>query len=137
MSPVDRPKVGVGVLLFKGENVLVGKRRGSHGSGTFALPGGHLELGESFEQCAIREVLEETAIEIRDPVFAYATNTVFNATTHYVTIFMRVDVEPGVEAKLMEPDKCEGWMWVPYESIPEPMFEPLLALKESRYQPFG
>lgn len=33
-------------------------------------------------------------MQIRDPVFAYATNTVFNATTHYVTIFMRVDVEP-------------------------------------------
>ncbi|GFR41035.1 hypothetical protein Agub_g1468, partial [Astrephomene gubernaculifera] len=132
-----RPKVGVGVLIFRGTDVLVGCRKGSHGTGTYALPGGHLELGESFEQCAIREVEEETGIQIRDPAFAYAVNSVFNETTHYVTVFMRVDVDQGVEPKLMEPDKCEGWSWVPWDAIPEPVFLPLRALKDSPYRPFG
>ncbi|GLI69010.1 hypothetical protein VaNZ11_013548, partial [Volvox africanus] len=101
------PKVGVGVLIFREQSVVVGLRRGALGSETYALPGGHLEMGESFEHCAIREVAEETGIEINDPVFAYAVNSIFDPTMHYVTVFMRVDVEQGVEPRLMEPEKCE------------------------------
>jgi len=41
------PKVGVGVMVFKGSHVLIGKRRSSIGDGTYALPGGHLDFGTS------------------------------------------------------------------------------------------
>ncbi|EPQ26980.1 uncharacterized protein PFL1_05615 [Pseudozyma flocculosa PF-1] len=59
------PRVGVGVLVLNERGrILLGKRTGSHGAGTLALPGGHLELHESFEDCAIREVLEETGIHL-------------------------------------------------------------------------
>lgn len=63
-----RPAVGVGVLIFNDKKqMLLGKRKGSHGAGTWCNPGGHLEFGESFEQCAIREVEEETGLKIVDP----------------------------------------------------------------------
>lgn len=39
-----------------------------------------------------REVEEETGLRIANPVFAYAVNSVFDATKHYVTVFMRADV---------------------------------------------
>jgi 8-oxo-dGTP diphosphatase len=56
---------------------------------TWALPGGHLEFGESFETCSEREILEETGLQIRDIRFLTATNSVFEAEgKHYVTIFM-------------------------------------------------
>ena len=32
--------------------------------GTWVLPGGHIDVGETFEECAVREILEETGIEI-------------------------------------------------------------------------
>lgn len=68
-------------------------RLGSHGKGEFALPGGHLEFGESWEDCAKREVLEETGLHIRNIRFETAVNSVFGTTAHYVTIFMRADAD--------------------------------------------
>lgn len=55
---LQRPLVGVGVLIFQqgSQRCLVGRRKGAHGGGEYALPGGHLEHGESFEECARREV---------------------------------------------------------------------------------
>ncbi|KAL8549362.1 hypothetical protein ACS0TY_008265 [Phlomoides rotata] len=48
MSSPPKPDVGVGVFLLKGNKVLLGRRRIPVGYGTFALPGGRLEFGESF-----------------------------------------------------------------------------------------
>ena len=55
-----RPLVGLGVLIFNEHNqILLGKRIASHGHSSWGPPGGHLEFGESFEECAAREIEEE------------------------------------------------------------------------------
>ncbi|GFH14781.1 nudix hydrolase domain-containing protein, partial [Haematococcus lacustris] len=87
--------------------------------GRAASAGGHLEFGESFEACAVREVLEETGITLRetDLSLAWANNNIFDdqqPPKHYVTIFMHCCVPEETTASLMEPDKCEGWEWQPY-----------------------
>lgn len=51
-------------------------------------PGGHLEYGESFAECAKREVLEETGLEVGEIKFLVATNDVFGEGKHYVTVFV-------------------------------------------------
>jgi len=57
-------QVGVGVIIIRDDHILLGERTGAHGTGTWALPGGELEMGERIEDCARREVLEETGLEL-------------------------------------------------------------------------
>ena len=131
----QKPKVGVGVMVFKNQKVLIGKRKGSHGEGEYTTPGGHLEYMESFEDCAKREVLEETGIEIENVKFLCLANLKAYAPKHYVHIWLTADWKSG-EAKVMEPEKCEGWDWYELDKIREPQFKTnpiaLEALKTAR-----
>jgi ADP-ribose pyrophosphatase YjhB (NUDIX family) len=60
----DRPYVGVGVIVFKGEDVLLVRRGKPPRVGEWSIPGGAQELGETVRETAIREVQEETGLEI-------------------------------------------------------------------------
>jgi ADP-ribose pyrophosphatase YjhB (NUDIX family) len=59
-----RPLVGVGVVVFRGDEVLLIRRGKQPRLGQWSLPGGLQELGETVFQAALREVREECAIEI-------------------------------------------------------------------------
>jgi len=72
-----RPTVGIGVCIIKDGKVLLGKRINSHGEGSWSFPGGHLEMYETWENCAKREVLEETDLKIKNTRFAGVTNDIF------------------------------------------------------------
>jgi 8-oxo-dGTP diphosphatase len=126
----QKPKVGLGVMIFKDKKVLLGKRKGSHGAGEYAWPGGHLEFGESFEACAKREVEEETGMEITNVCFLRLMNLKRYTGKHYVDIGLIADWKSG-EPKLMEPDKCEGWGWYDIDNLPKPLFEPVTSYIEA------
>ncbi|KAH1328021.1 hypothetical protein KXX16_008955 [Aspergillus fumigatus] len=117
------PRVGVGVVVLNNEGkVVLGKRKGSHGAGTWAFPGGHLEFGESFEACAVREVLEETGLSIHDVRFLTATNDVMEAEgKHYITVYVgarvREDKGQPQQPQIMEPEKCDEWRWISWEDV--------------------
>lgn len=123
----NRPKVGLGVLLFNSsKQMLMGKRKNSHGEHTWGNPGGHLEFGESFEDCAVREVLEETGVTIEDPQFIGITNNVLGDTTkHYVSIFMAAKYPQDQDFKNLEPHKNGEWCWIDLHNLPSPLFVPL------------
>jgi 8-oxo-dGTP diphosphatase len=128
------PRVGVGVLVLKDGKVLLSKRKADHGKGTWNLPGGHLEYGESPEECAIRESLEETGIRIKNVRFSTITNDLFKDGKHYITLYMTAEWESG-EPRIKEPDKAETWEWFDWDDLPRPLFMPLTTLKKQGFRP--
>lgn len=128
-------ETGIGVIVIKEGRVLLGKRLNSHGAGTWSFPGGHLDMFESWEQCAQREVLEEANIVISNLQFAAATNDIFSEENkHYITIFMSADYSGGV-LKVNEPDKCKKWEWFDWDGLPSPLFLPIQNLLRNGYRP--
>jgi len=134
-SQTSKPQVGVGVIIIRNGRVLLGERRSSHGAGTWALPGGHLEFGESVEDCARRETEEETGLRLSTITMGPFTNDVFaEEQKHYVTLFVLATSEGG-EAQVREPAKCSRWEWFRWSDLPSPLFQPLQTLRQSGYVP--
>jgi len=120
-----RPGVGIGVIIVnKDGNILFIKRKGDHAP-YFSIPGGRLEAGETFEQCAIREIEEEIGITIKDPKVIAVTNnlkTYKNEGVHYISIILVAEDFSG-EPRIMEPEKHEKWVWASPKNIPMPHFD--------------
>ena len=131
------PRVGVAVLVVRQGRVLIGRRKGAHGEGTWALPGGHLAFGESLEDGARRELLEETGLHALALQPGPCTSDVFEREgRHFVTVFV-VATTDEAEARVCEPDKCDGWQWCDWSALPTPLFQPLHSLWSSGYRPPG
>lgn len=126
-------RVGIGVLVFNsGNQILLGQRLNSHGENSWAPPGGHLEIGESLEICAIREVYEETGLTIHNPKFLALTNDIFEKEDkHYISIFMKA-YSHDMEFINKEPHKTLKWQWFDINNLPEPLFIPLQVLLERK-----
>lgn len=131
----ERPAVGVAAIIKKDKKVLLALRKSPHGNGTWGFPGGHLEMGESFEECIRRELKEETNLEIDEVEFGAVTNDVFSLDKHYITIFMVCDYMGG-EVRNMEVEKVEKWEWFTWDSLPTPLFLPIMNLQKQNFSPF-
>ena len=116
------------VLIMCGK-VFLGKRRGSHGEETWGSAGGHLEFGESFEECARREAMEELGVNVGDLRFLCLSNIIAYGK-HYV------DVEFLGELGDKEPQPTSAGAfsesgWFPVDDPPQPLFEPMGKALES------
>ena len=121
MTDEHAPRVGIAVIVLKDGKILLGRRKGSHGAGEYASPGGHLEHLERFEDCAVREVREETGMEIGPLRFLRVMNIRQYAPRHYIDVAFAADWVSG-EPEVREPDKIEGWAWYDLARLPSPLF---------------
>jgi 8-oxo-dGTP diphosphatase len=109
---VTRVQVGVGAVVRDGGRLLVMRRAGAHGAGTWGLPGGHQEFGESPEDTAVRETLEETGLVVRPTArLGFTDDPMPEVGRHYVTLFIACARSAG-EPELREPEKATALAWL-------------------------
>ena len=94
------PQVGVGAVVFKDGKVLLVKRGTPPSKGLWAIPGGRLTLGETLQQAAEREILEETGIVIRaaKPIYTFDVIERDDAGSiqfHYVIVDLEAEYISG------------------------------------------
>ncbi len=131
--------IGVGVMLLKEGKILLGKRHDDpekadsalKGEGTWTVPGGKLDFGESFEEGAKREVFEETGIRVEKEnlKFISVSNDRVEAA-HFATIGFLCEKFEG-KPEIKEPDEITEWKWFPLGELPSPMFFPVRKLLDN------
>ena len=110
--------------MNKDGKILIGERINNHVP-YYSIPGGHLDPGETFEECAIREMKEETDLDIIDPRVIDVTNnleTYQKEGLYNISIHLLAKDYSGI-LKNMEPDKCSEWLWVDPKKLPTPHFD--------------
>ena len=100
-------RVGVGAVVIQGSTILLVKRANDPCRGYWAIPGGHIEYGESIGEAAIRELYEETSIRAR-PIGVVWVDEILPSECisgghHYVIIDVLMKTEeqnpvPGTDA---------------------------------------
>lgn len=120
-----RPRIGIGIVLENAEGeVLLLLRKGSHGDGEWALPGGSLEFGETIFSGAKREAQEELGIQI-DYLSIVSLNDelqfIPTHQKHFVVIVILAKTWKG-EPRIMEPEKCAEMRWFSRDALPAPLF---------------
>ena len=75
------PRVGVGVILIKNDQVLLVQRANPPGAGKWSLPGGKQELGETVQETARRELREETGLECGELILAGYVDSIHHDET--------------------------------------------------------
>jgi 8-oxo-dGTP diphosphatase len=109
------------VIFVRNSRVFLARRQGAHGEGTWASAGGHLETGESLEECARREALEELGVTVGDLRFLCISNIVAYGR-HYVDLEFLGDIG-GQEPSLAEPVGFSDSGWFALDSLPAPLFQ--------------
>jgi 8-oxo-dGTP diphosphatase len=130
------PRVGVAMIVHRGDQVLLVRRINAHGAGTWSTPGGHLEYGETLEECAARETMEETHVSVREVRFKAVTNDIFaQEGLHYVTVWMEGEYAGGEPQGQAEELSELGWF--NWDALPAPLFLPLhnLLSGQNRLRP--
>jgi 8-oxo-dGTP diphosphatase len=136
----EKPRVGVGfgvMLLDKGGRILLGRRHSDpnkadselHGEGSWTMPGGKLEFGESFEAGARRELMEETGMKLGVVKLVCVSNDKVD-DAHFVTLGLFSEYFEG-DPKVMEPDEIVEWDWFDLENLPSPLFFPSERILEN------
>jgi len=115
----DRPIIGIGVIVFRGEDVLLIRRSKPPNKGGISLPGGGQDLGETVRQAAAREVMEETGLEVEvthlvDVVDAIRGDTAGRIKFHYTLVDFAAEWRSG---EAMAGSDAEEAFWVPIDEI--------------------
>jgi 8-oxo-dGTP pyrophosphatase MutT (NUDIX family) len=117
-APVPHAAIGVGAILYGPQGLLLGRHR----RGTWELPGGTVEAGESLEETVVRELREETGIEAR-PADVRLLGTLLDDVDGVVRMTVATQVTAWRGEPSDQPDERVGdWRWFPLDRLPENLF---------------
>lgn len=126
---MDIIKVGVGVVIEKDGQILLGHKvnnykdtGGIYEPDSWTLPGGKQEYAETIEECAIREVKEETNLDISE-VKVFGASDDIAPNKHFITVHTTAKYVSG-EVTVMESDKIDEWKFFPLDDLPENIYSP-------------
>lgn len=96
----ERPRVAVGAVVFKEGGVLLVQRGQAPAEGSWAIPGGSVRVGETLQQAAKREILEETGVVIcaTEPVYTFDViekDSEGRVRFHYVIVDLAAEYVAG------------------------------------------
>ena len=114
-----QPIVGVGAVVVCDGKILLEKRKNEPGKGKWSIPGGLVELGENVEQTVIREVKEETGLEVEKPEHIDVVGNVIKDENgeikyHFVIIDYFVKLKGGT---LKAASDAEELRWVTFDEV--------------------
>lgn len=113
-------QIGVQVILLRSNEILLGRRAGIFGHGTWGLPGGRLRQGETLLEAAARELEEEVGVIAENlRIVAIADATMEN--NFQLQIGVEVAEWKG-SPSIKEPDKCDQLEFFPLSAIPTELF---------------
>ena len=122
-------KVGLGIMIKDENKILLGHRSkykkdtgGIHEPDTWTIPGGKQEYNETVLEGAIREVKEETNLDIAD-LEIFSVSDDIAPDRHFVTIHIIANKYSG-ELKVMEPTKEDEWKWFELDNLPDNLYSP-------------
>lgn len=116
--------MGVGVVFIRGGRVFLAQRQGAHGEATWGSAGGHLEFGETLEECARRESLEELGVEVGELRVLCLSNIVaYNR--HYVDVEFLGNIGDQDPVPQAGDGSFREYGWFPLRDPPQPLFEPM------------
>jgi len=116
-----KPSVTADGIVLKGNDIVLIKRGKEPFKGSYALPGGFLNYGERLEECAVREVLEETGVKTKvvELVGIYSSPD-RDPRGHFVTAVYHLEPVGGM---LKAGDDAKDAEWVPLDKLPKFAFD--------------
>jgi mutator protein MutT len=117
----NKPVVGVGAIILDGDKILLVKRKNDPSKGQWTIPGGLVELGENIERAVVREVKEETMLEVDEPRLVDVVNYISLGEKeaveyHFVIVDYLVTVRDG---KPKAASDAADLKWVPFNEVEE------------------
>ena len=115
----NQPIVGVGAVIIRNGELLLEKRKNDPGRGKWSIPGGIVELGENTEDTVIREVKEETGLDVENPEHIDIVDNITKDEKgrimyHFVIIDYAVTFRKG---ELKAASDAEELRWVKLEDV--------------------
>jgi 8-oxo-dGTP diphosphatase len=115
----EQPLVGIGAVMICDGKILLEKRKGEPGRDKWTIPGGLVELGEDTEQTVIREVREETNLEVEEPrlidvVDSLTVDEDDKIKYHFVILDYFVKLKGGT---LKAADDAAELNWVKFDEV--------------------